>query len=551
MQRFTAQFTKRASSGAAFTMRSSMAARRFQTTQATPVAKPSFIKKTGTFLWRATWITALAATSYVAYSIYEESNPSKQQPQSAALPNGAPKKNLVILGSGWGAVSVLKDVDTTQFNVVVVSPRNYFLFTPLLPSAPTGTVSLKSIVEPIRSIARRCAGEVLYFEAEATDVDPVKKTVTIKGTNAVSQDLNYDYLVFAVGAKPNTFGIPGVYENACFLKEIPDAEQVRNRLLNNIEKAANLPKDDPERKRLLNFVVVGGGPTGVEFAAELQDFVDQDLKKWYPKTAVDIKVSLVEAMPNILNMFNKKLIQYTQDVFAETKIDLKLQTAVKKVDSKVITAQIKEADGTVRTEEIPYGVLVWATGNGGRDVTIKLANKLDLTKQTFANRGLLIDEQYLKVLGDASDSIFAIGDCTLSRKFPPTAQVAHQEGEYLATLLNNLSKIDSLKWELTQTENAEAKANILSKIDRLSNFQPFVYNHQGALAYVGSDRAIADLSWGNWSKMSLSGSFTFLFWKSAMLNMGLSFRSRCLVALDWFKTSVFGRDASNNNNNIE
>ncbi|KAH3675872.1 hypothetical protein WICMUC_002442 [Wickerhamomyces mucosus] len=513
----------------------------------TAASKPSFARRAGRFLWRATWISTALATSYVAWEIYREANPSQQQPQSPTLSNGAPKKNLVILGSGWGAVSVLKDVDTTQYNVVVVSPRNYFLFTPLLPSAPTGTVSLKSIIEPIRSIARRSAGEVIYYEAEATGIDTTKKTLTIKGTNAVTQDLNYDYLVVAVGAKPNTFGIPGVYENASFLKEIPDAEQVRNKLLNNIEKAANLAKDDPERKRLLNFVVVGGGPTGVEFAAELQDFVDQDLVKWYPGVAKDIKVSLVEALPNILNMFNKKLIKYAEDVFEETKIALKLQTMVKKVDDKIITAAIKNADGTTTIEEIPYGVLVWATGNGARDITVKLANQLDKNEQKFANRGLLIDEQYLKVLGDASDSIFAIGDCTLSKKFPPTAQVAHQEGEYLAKLLNNLAKIDSLKYELSNSEDPSTKGKVLSKIDKLSNFEPFVYNHQGALAYIGDERAIADLSWGNWTKLSLAGSWTFLFWKGAMLNMGLSFRSRCLVGLDWVKTSIFGRDSSNDN----
>jgi NADH:ubiquinone reductase (non-electrogenic) len=383
-------------------------------------------------------------------------------------------------------------------------------------------------------------GEVIYYEAEATDVDPKAKTINIKGNAGQTQVLNYDYLVVAVGAKPNTFGIPGVYENASFLKEVPDAQEIRSKILHNIELATALPKGDSERSRLLNFVVVGGGPTGVEFSGELQDFVDQDLAKWYPGINKEIKVTLVEALPNILNMFNKKLIKYTEDVFLEENIGLRLQTMVKKVDESIITAAIKQEDGTTKTEEIPYGVLVWATGNGAREVTVNLAKKLE--GQTFANRGLLLDEQYLKVIGD--DSIFAIGDCTLSRKLAPTAQVAYQEGIYLAKLLKNLAKIDSLRYEIDQTTDASETAKIVSKIDSFANFPAFEYNHMGALAYIGSERAIADLSWGNWTKLSLAGSFTFLFWKFSYVSMCLSFRSRCLVVLDWAKVGIFGRDSS-------
>ncbi|CCH44688.1 External NADH-ubiquinone oxidoreductase 1,mitochondrial [Wickerhamomyces ciferrii] len=507
------------------------------------VPKPSFWRRAGKFAWRSTWISALLASSYIAYSIYEESNPSKQQPQTPTFANGQPKKTIVILGSGWGAVSLLKNLDTTEYNVVVISPRNYFLFTPLLPSAPTGTVDSKSIIEPIRSIARRCKGEVLYYEAEATKVDSVKKTVTVKGQdiakNDVVQDLHYDYLVCAVGAQPNTFGTPGVYEHASFLKEISDSQEIRHKVLNSIEKASALPKNDPERARLLSFVVVGGGPTGVEFAGELQDFVDQDLVKWYPEISKEIKVSLVEALPNILNMFNKKLIKYTEDVFSEENISLKLQTMVKKVDDKKITASIKNSDGTTSIEEIPYGVLVWATGNGGREITKNIAGQLE--GQTFANRGLIIDD-YLKAVG--SDSIFAVGDCVLSRKFAPTAQAAYQHGIYLSKLFKNLAKIDSHKYKLEQTPEASEKAKILSKIDKISNFEPFQFVYLGSLAYIGSERAIADLSWGNWSKLSLGGSLTFLFWKSAYVGMCLSFRNRCLVVLDWVKVSIFGRDSS-------
>ena len=223
-------------------------------------------------------------------------------------------------------------------------------------------------------------------------------------------DLKYDYLVVGVGAQPTTFGIPGVYEHASFLKEIPDAQDIRTKIMNNIEKAATLSPNDPERKRLLSFVVVGGGPTGVEFAAELQDYVDQDLSKWIPEISKEIKVTLVEALPNILNMFDKSLWQYAQDLFAKEKIDLKLKTAVKNVNDSTIVARCGDVD-----EIIPYGLLVWATGNAPRDVSTNLMNKL---KEQDSKRGLLINDK-LQLLG-AEDSIWAIGDCTFYPGLFPT-----------------------------------------------------------------------------------------------------------------------------------
>lgn len=505
--------------------------------------KPSLLKRSFQIAWKTTAIAALASTAYITYSIYEETNPGPQKPQTATHPNGAPKKRIVILGSGWGAVSLLKNIDSTEYNVSVVSPRNYFLFTPLLPSAPTGVVELRSIIEPIRSIARRLSGEVLYYEAEATEVDAKAKTVKIKGKDSnnkeVVQDLSYDYLVMAVGAKPNTFGIPGVYENASFLKELNDAQEIRKKILGNIESASALPKDDPERKRLLNFVVVGGGPTGVEFAAELQDFVHQDLSKWYPEVVDDIQVNLIEALPNVLNMLSEKLVNYTQKVIKEEKINLKLQTMVKKVDDKTITAQVKNPDGSSSIEQFPYGMLIWATGNGCREVTNNLAKQFP--EQTFANRGLLIDDN-LNVLG--SKDIFAIGDCTLSRKYAPTAQVAYQEGIYLAHVFKTLNSIDLQKYNLMKSTNVNEKAKYLAQIDKTNKIEPFQYTHFGTLAYVGGEKAVAELSWGNWTNLSLAGSLTFLFWKSAYVGMCLSFRNRCLVTLDWLKCSVFGRNSS-------
>ncbi|CAD6639869.1 HN1_G0019680.mRNA.1.CDS.1 [Saccharomyces cerevisiae] len=502
------------------------------------VAKQSFFKRTGKFTLKALLYSALAGTVYVSYSLYREANPSTQVPQSDTFPDGSKRKTLVILGSGWGSVSLLKNLDTTLYNVVVVSPRNYFLFTPLLPSTPVGTIELKSIVEPVRTIARRSHGEVHYYEAEAYDVDPENKTIKVKSSaknNDYDLDLKYDYLVVGVGAQPNTFGTPGVYEYSSFLKEISDAQEIRLKIMSSIEKAASLSPKDPERARLLSFVVVGGGPTGVEFAAELRDYVDQDLRKWMPELSKEIKVTLVEALPNILNMFDKYLVDYAQDLFKEEKIDLRLKTMVKKVDATTITA--KTGDGDI--ENIPYGVLVWATGNAPREVSKNLMTKLE---EQDSRRGLLIDNK-LQLLG-AKGSIFAIGDCTFHPGLFPTAQVAHQEGEYLAQYFKKAYKIDQLNWKMTHAKDDSEVARLKNQIVKTqSQIEDFKYNHKGALAYIGSDKAIADLAVGE-AKYRLAGSFTFLFWKSAYLAMCLSFRNRVLVAMDWAKVYFLGRDSS-------
>ena len=142
-------------------------------------------------------------------------------------------------------------------------------------------------MEPIRNITRHKATQVKFYEAEATKVDYEKKVVYISDDSEIKGDLSstevpYDMLVIGVGAENATFGIPGVREHSCFLKEVGDAQQIRRRIMDCVETASFKDQSDEERKRLLHMVVVGGGPTGVEFAGELQDFFAQDLKKWIP-----------------------------------------------------------------------------------------------------------------------------------------------------------------------------------------------------------------------------------------------------------------------------
>lgn len=198
------------------------------------------------------------------------------------------RKKVVLLGSGWGAMSVLNHLQPDQFDITIVSPRNYFLFTPILPSVTVGTVESRSIVEPVRKLMLKyhSCDQVQYYEAECIDVDHKGKRIHCRDVSGIQGtvsefDLDYDILVVSVGADNNTFNVPGVNENCYFLKEMNDARTIRNAVVDLVESASFPGQPEEEMKRLLRFVVVGGGPTGVEFASELRDFLREDIPKIY------------------------------------------------------------------------------------------------------------------------------------------------------------------------------------------------------------------------------------------------------------------------------
>ncbi|KAH8148416.1 uncharacterized protein LAJ45_07518 [Morchella importuna] len=501
------------------------------------------------YAWRGTYTLAIVGTVWLAYSIYETRFPKEQTEPDPT------KKTLVILGSGWGSVALLKKLDTENYNVIVISPRNFFLFTPLLPSCPTGTVEHRSIMEPLRHILRHKKASVKFYEAEATKIDNDRRVVIINDNSDVKGEIHqtevpFDYLVVGVGAENATFGIPGVRENACFLKEINDAHKIRKKVMDCIETAMFKDQTQEEKERLLHMVVVGGGPTGVEFAAELQDFFEDDLKKWVPGITGDFHVTLVEALPNVLPMFSKTLIEYTEQTFKDEKIDVRTKTMVKNVTDKYIEAEVTKPDGTKEKQIIPYGCLVWATGNAVRNVIRDLMGQLP--QQKNSRRGLAVNE-YLVV--DGTEGVWALGDCSAT-KYAPTAQVASQQGAFLARLFNTMARTQALETELdhldelskeAKGEDQEAlekeiqkKSKAISKVKQLS---PFEYSHQGSLAYIGMDKAVADITWFN-GNLASGGSLTYLFWRSAYLSMCFSTRNRVLVLMDWLKVKVFGRDVS-------
>lgn len=389
-------------------------------------------------------------------------------------------------------------------------------------------------MEPIRNFLRHKGAAVKFYEAEATKIDYEKKVVYINDDSeikgAVSQtEVPFDMLVVGVGAENATFGIPGVKEHGCFLKEVGDAQKIRKRIMDCCETATFKDQSPEEIKRLLHMVVVGGGPTGVEFAGELQDFFENDLKKWIPEIIGNFRVTLVEALPSVLPMFSKNLIDYTEQTFKEETIEIRNKTMVKNVTEQYIEAEYTNAAGEKVLERIPYGLLVWATGNAVRPVVRDLMNQIPAQKDQ--RRGLAVNE-YLVVKG--AENVWAVGDCAVAN-YAPTAQVAAQEGAFLARLFNQMAKTEEFESELATLSEAQGKApnkdardqvfadikDVQKRLRRVKQMGPFEYSHQGSLAYIGSEKAVADISWltGN---LATGGQLTYFFWRSAYLSMCFS-----------------------------
>jgi len=440
------------------------------------------------------------------------------------------RKRVVVLGSGWGALSFVRKLDPEEFHVTVVSPRPFFFYTPLLVGSTTGVVSPGAIIEPIRDNAPGCE----FLRVTCKDVDLDNRKVFCSG----EVTLDYDHLVVAVGAQPNTFGIPGVEKYGKFLKEIEHGRAVRKDMLDMIEKAdvANAAGQIDKVKQLLSFVVVGGGPTGVEFCGELSDFIQEDLKRRYPKIAMHFKVTLVEALPGLLSMFHKSVGGYVQDHLANQGVDIKLNAMVKEVTEESVQLKTKEG-----VQSFPYGMLVWVAGVGMRPFTRSLLEKIGKEKGQTDRRGLLVDES-LRVKGTRPGEVFAIGDCAVSGK-PPTAQVAYQQGKYLGRMFR------------------------LGKTHLIGDPQApcFEYCHQGTMAYIGQGEAateidpnafiklgrssVTDHMWwrslyGETDTLQLMGPAGFAIWRSTYFSKLFSGRNRWSVASDWMKTSMYGRPAS-------
>ena len=327
----------------------------------------------------------------------------------------------------------------------------------------------------------------------------MRRVITCEGSlDGTKFQLTYDTLVIAVGAINNTFNIPGVEQHALFLKELLDARTIRERIIDCFERASQPFIPAERRAQLLHFVVVGGGPTGVEFAAEMHDFIREDLRKAYSSLVADARITILEAGSSILSTFDGVLSNYTAKLFRRQGIDVRTNSPVVQVAAELIT--LKNGD------VVPFGLLVWSTGIGPTSLVQSLSMPKSKTHK-------LVTDEWFRVKG--IDKVYAVGDCAAfaSVELPATSQVAQQEGRYLAKILESTRSGKSI--------------------------QPFRYHHYGMLAYVGSNRALADLA-----AVKGRGLTTWIFWRSAYLTKLVSFKNKILVVFDWFKTILFGRDIS-------
>ena len=339
------------------------------------------------------------------------------------------KPKLLILGGGWGSVALLKTLNPEEFHVTLVSPTNYFLFTPMLPSATVGTLELRSLAEPIRRIVARVKGH--FIRANAEEIDFSAKLVEVSQIDANGKEhrfyLPYDKLVIAVGSTTNPHGVAGL-ENCHFLKTIDDARKIKNRILTNLESACLPTTTDEERRRLLSFVVCGGGPTGVEFAAELFDLLNEDLARVFPKILRnEASVHLIQSRGHILNTYDEAVSKYAEERFQRDQVEVLTNSRVKEVKPDRILFTQKDEYGEIVTKEIPMGFCLWSTGVSQTEFCQRISAALGAAQN---NRHALETDTHLRLNGTPLGDVYAIGDC---------ATVQNNVADHITTFLRALA----------------------------------------------------------------------------------------------------------------
>ena len=290
------------------------------------------------------------------------------------------KPKLVILGSGWGSVSLLKSIDPESYDITVISPRNYFLFTPMLTSATVGTLEFRSLMEPIRRICSKVGAH--FLEGSAMNVEfsdrlvEVSTVINEQTGERRSYYVPYDKLVVGIGSTTNTHGVSGL-KYCHFLKSVQDARFIRNTIISNLELACLPTTSLEERKRLLSFVVCGGGPTGVELAAEIFDLLNEDITKQYPKVIRNlVSVHIIQSRSHILNTYDEKISEYAMERFKKDSINVLVNARVEEVlEGKVLFSQTDD-DNNVYHKELPYGMCVWSTGVTQAPITKRITQEL-------------------------------------------------------------------------------------------------------------------------------------------------------------------------------
>lgn len=412
------------------------------------------------------------------------------------------RKRILVLGGGFAGVYAARDLRRRlgrDYDIELVNDVNYFVFQPFLPEVAGGLINSADAVTPLRTLLKG----VHFRKAEVHSVDLEAGTVTvIQGTRRRPIPIAYDHLVLALGQRVDLGALPGMNEHAFWMKTLADAHELRNHIIDCLEHA-DVTQDTEARARLLHFVVVGAGFSGVETVGEVKELIDHVLDN-YPNVGRDeVKVHLVELAPRILNELPEPLAAYAQRRLEKRGVNVRLG-----VGTKAATARrILLTDGSA----IPTKTIVATVGNVPHPIVGKLGLELD--------KGKIVTDRYLRAKG--RENVWAIGDAALiplidapSRqqdRAPPTAQFAVREGGHLA---RNLAR-------------GEFGGELL----------PFDYKSKGSLASLGGRRAVATLF-----GVRLSGFAAWLVWKAFYLSFLPGFATRIRVLVNWVLAAVLPRN---------
>lgn len=404
-----------------------------------------------------------------------------------ALPN-LPELSLpriVVIGAGFAGLKLARELKNKDYQVILLDKNNYHQFQPLFYQVATAGLEPSAISFPLRKVFHNTPN-VTFRMAEAQRIEQSK--------NRLYTDIgyiDYDYLILAMGADTNYFGMKNIMDNSVPMKSVSEALFIRNKIISNYERAINIA-DIEKRKALMNVVIVGGGPTGVELAGAMAELRNKVFPKDYPQLNFEnMKVVLIEAGSSLLAGMSSSSGQKAKEYLESLKVNVMLQTAVEDYDG--LNVIIKGESG------IQTNTLLWAAGikpNGIEGI---------LDVQKFKNGRLLVDEYNL--VKDTSN-IYALGDLCLQqlpdypKGHPQVAQVAIQQADNLAK--NFLSKL----------KDKPSKA--------------FKYKDLGSMATVGRKLAVVDLPF-----MKLQGVLAWLIWLFVHLMAILGVKNRIFIFLDW------------------
>ncbi|MBL4642293.1 MAG: NAD(P)/FAD-dependent oxidoreductase [Flavobacteriaceae bacterium] len=398
---------------------------------------------------------------------------------------------VVIIGGGFAGLALAKGLEKKDIQVVLIDKHNYHTFQPLLYQVATGGLEPDSIAFPIRKLFNNL--KYYHFRlAEVTNINPDKKEVETTIGN-----LEYDHLVIATGSKTNFFGNKNIEKHAMEMKTIPQSLNIRSLVLENFEEAL-LTSDFEERKALMNFVIVGGGPTGVELAGALAEMKKGILPKDYPDLDIrQMQINIIQGSDRLLDAMSNQASKKAEDFLINLGVCVWKNLIVTNYDGETVT--------TTSDEKFNAATVIWAAGVEGQ-----LINGLQAECIVERANRIKVDA-YNKVVG--YKNVYAIGDIAamMSEENPRghgmMAQPALQQGKLLAK-------------------------NILAEM-KGKPLKAFVYNDKGSMATIGRNKAVVDLP--NWK---FQGVFAWFVWMFVHLFSLIGFRNRAIVFLNWLYNYV-------------